>query len=205
MAKKPILFGDTRTETEISADRFQPIWEESFDPSYIPGYSEKVRANDIARADELFFRQQHSGAKPGARKQEDWYRKIGAEPGELPVEFKGIRVEGPNGGPSHTANWQSAYAMEYEGFRPVTRTELEAMGYGMPPAWREDEAGYIRRYDLQLMVRDGKVARRHEADNIRRAKEAENAPLDSFSDGGYVAPAWREEMEHEQVYLKEKE
>lgn len=169
---KPALFADSRSP----ADRFDPNKTRGNDPSYVPGYSEIVQANDIDASDDVTFLTAHKDAKEGSRKKEDWYKKIGAHPQKLPVELSWQRTSGINGERSYTADKQMADAQD-EGWSTITRQELEDLGYGMPPSAHVDADGLIRRRDTALCVRDGEVARRWHRYRQEQAALAEGSPL----------------------------
>ena len=150
---KPLLFADDRSD----AQRFDPrLHRGSLDPSRIPGYSEIVTANDIDKADDLWFREKNLG-----KTKDQVYREIGASPQVLPVEFQWLPVSGAAGGgiSSHQARVLDGMKNQ-QGFRLATVEDLEREGYGFPPAGRLAEDGTIRRgSDVGLFVRSGEVAR----------------------------------------------
>ncbi len=174
LTEKPVLFADSRTD----AEKFDPRQHRgTLDPTRIPGYAEIVQANDIAKADSLIFREQNLG-----KTKEDLYRQIGAQPQELPVEFKWLRISGPGGGESHNALRELDGYITQEGFTMVQNTAFDPgevfanLGYGFPSTGRKGEDGSIRwGPDVALFVRDGKVARNWEkfyADETSRMEGA---------------------------------
>ncbi|GAG25388.1 unnamed protein product, partial [marine sediment metagenome] len=100
---KPLLFPE-----DYDIRRFDP-GKGKGKASRIEGYTEILQANDIAKADDLLFREAHTGAAV-IKTKEDAYKVIGAPPQELPVEFKWLRVNGPGGAHSATA------AVEIDGY-----------------------------------------------------------------------------------------
>lgn len=187
--KKPLLFADERTD----AERFDPrLHRGHLDPSRIPGYSEIVQANDIAKADDLIFRDRNGG-----RTKEDLYKQIGASPQELPVQFAWLRVTGPGGSDSPRAFQELDRYKNAEGFRLATVHDLDAHGYGFPPAARLAEDGTIRRGpDVALYVRSGEVARMWEA-----AKFAEQAEL-AGAKPSFAPTAFDEAEKRETITVK---
>jgi hypothetical protein len=151
---KPIVFSDDRGD----AEKYDPnLHAGSLDPSRVPGYAEIVKANDIAQADPLIFRD-----KTGMT-QEELYAQIGAKPQELPVELAWLRICGPGGAESHSAARELDSAVNQQGFRLATKDDLDNYGYGFPPAARMAEDGTIRRGpDVALYIRSGEVARKWE-------------------------------------------
>jgi hypothetical protein len=191
---KPVLFADTRSDVE----RFDPMTQqEHLDPSRIPGYSEIVMANDIAKADDLIFRSKNG------RTKEEVYRQIGATPRPLDVEFAWLPISAAGGAPSQLQarvldRWQNS-----EGFRLATAEDLTARGFGFPPLGRHAEDGTIRRgADTALFVRSGEVARKWDAFKSRKQAELEGSTLDSVSGGGMIAEAWSAKEASETVTVR---
>lgn len=198
MAKKPLLFADDRPEVE----RFNPyLLRGNPDPSRIPGWSEYVQANDIAKADDLYFREQNGMTK------EDAYKLIGAHPKPLEVEFRWLPVSGPSGARNPNAERTLDYYQSYEGFRVATVEDLESRGYKLPPAARVEADGTIRRgYDVALFVRSGEVARLWERYKAEETAKREGSHLPTtFSEGAYATETTYEEIERKTVHLASKE
>lgn len=169
---KPVILSHEPAFGEL--DRFRPDQQMRFGPDYIPGYTERVMANDIAKADPLLFREAHRTSK-GAKTQEELYREIGAEPGPLPVELTWLRVSSPSGGNSYSADVKMAEATQQHGFRKATVDDLKLYGFGFPPAAHKEPDGTIRRLDVALYIRHGEVARwweKHMADEAANAERA---------------------------------
>jgi len=177
--KKPLIFADVRSD----AEKFDPrLHKGTLDPSRIPGYSEIVQANDIAKADALYFREQNQG-----RTQEDVYKQIGATPQDLDVEFQWLRITGPGGADSPNAQRDLDGYVHQQGFRLATEEDLSGRGYGFPPNARRAEDGSIRRGpDVALYVRSGEVSRMWEQYRAEEAARMENAHEEAeFREGDY--------------------
>lgn len=200
LTEKPVLFADERTDSE----KFDPnLHRGALDPSRIPGYSEIVQANDIAKADDLIFREQNLG-----KTKEDLYRQIGAQPQVLPVEFKWLRISGPGGGESHNALRELDGYKTKEGFSLVQKTAFDKgetfdrLGYGFPPAGRRAEDGSINRGpDVALFVRDGEVARNWEKFYVDETARMEGAGISSTLHAGKYATETFESAERETALL----
>lgn len=204
MANKPTLFSDKRSALE----RFDPYKLRDLDPSRIPGYSEIVRANDVAKADDLLFRDAHREHKTISTK-EDAYREIGAKPRKLDVEFRWLPVSGVAGGALPYALRGQVDKYRQMGFDVVKLDATKAAanpdeafgeifpGYGFPPAAHIEADGTIRRGpDTALYVRNGEVARRWEQYEAEQAANRENAYRQnriSAADGSETAEAILEE------------
>lgn len=167
MAKgqKPVILNDVNlgAEDEESFD-FAGHFDRTEDPSYIPGYSEQVQANDIAATDDHIWYQQHLASGEDGRPQdgqtkEDVYKQIGRHPAPLPVEFMWLRTQDAAG--LHSAQIAKDL-MEYDRRRyrvAVWPNDFEPHGYGFPPAGHKEADGTIRRDDVTLYVVDGRAAR----------------------------------------------
>lgn len=186
-----MLFADERGDTE----RFDPALHRShLDPSRIPGYSEIVQANDIAKTDALTFRSLNG------RTHEDMFREIGATPQKLDVEFQWLPISSAAGGglPASQARIMDRYVNQ-EGFRLATLEDLSSRGYGFPPLGRIAEDGTIRRgADVALYMRSGDVARMWEAARIADQREAEGITPQT----GGAPGAWARLEDRESVTLK---
>ena len=192
---KPMIFADDRSD----AERFDPTLHRGhLDPSRIPGWSEIVQANDIAKGDALTFRAANQGVT-----QEDLYAKIGAKPTLLDVEFAWLPITNAEGTTSSHVYRQLDRYVNQEGFRLATVEDLESRGYGFPPTARKAEDGSIRRGpDVALYVRSGEVARKWEAFKFAQQAELAGANPDTYAAGGYEAPAFRTPDAHETITVK---
>lgn len=185
-ADKPLLFAEDFQDEE----RFDPdFWDgRTTDPSWIPGYSEIVQANDINEADDLdFANAMRDGGNPRIKTKEDAFQMIGAEPQELPVEFAWLPYSDPGGGGlSADAARQLDMYINRKGYRLATKKDLERWGYGTTRVMSEAEDGAIRRGpDVALYVRSGEVARKWKNHKRRKAAEADGKPLpDEISEPG---------------------
>lgn len=194
MSAKPMLFPEDYDER-----RFDPAKNKASKPSRIEGYTEIIRANDIAKADDLLFRQAHAGAAV-IKTKEDAYKVIGAKPQELPVEFKWLRVNGPGGAHSPTAAAEIDVYTSDQGFVLCTKERFdnlaELFGYKFNHAsWRVAEDGTISRgYDVALFYRSGEVARKWDRHMLEEAAKARGATLPAaFSAGGDNAETFSEQ------------
>lgn len=186
---KPVLFSD-------DVVRFDPRRRNSGDPSWIGGYSEIVQANDIDKADDLYFREQNNG-----RTKEDVYKQIGAKPRKLPVEFAWLPISGPAGGASPTQASEVRKYQRDQGFRRCSRAIFDRLSEEYGPfefddaTWWEAEDGSIRRgYDVALFYRSGEVARNWEQYMAEEAAKAEGHTMPAnLTEGGYEAPTFEEE------------
>lgn len=195
--EKPVLFADKRSD----AERFDPRRHRGhLDPSRIPGYSEIVMANDIARADPLEFR------KANGMTQEDAYRLVGATPRELDIELQWLPISGAAGAPSDLQARVLDRAINQEGFRLATEDDLTSRGFGFPPLGRLAEDGTIRRgADVALYVRSGEVARKWESFKLAEQAAYEGRELETVSaSGGETTEAWSRLEDRETITLKTK-
>lgn len=184
MAKgKPVILNDYRSQSE-EAFEFNPeafMAGQNIDSTYIPGYSEIVKANDIEKADDLQFQVQHQ--KTGITKQK-LYKLVGADPRPLPFVFRWLRATGVDG----TVNSNVARdLLEYTrkergGYRIVNWFDDEEKlfkpnGWGFPPAARLDRTdGTIRLDDLALYVVDGRAERAWENWVAEHTRDMESNP-----------------------------
>lgn len=158
--RKPVILPDYTKDTEREeALDFDPSIFDQSDPSWIPGYSEIVQANDIEAADDLTFRNQHSSTN--ITKEYLYSNIIKAHPRKLPVVFRWLRVAGPNGLNSYNADRDR---MDYtkRGYRLAKQEDLTGNGFGLPPAAHVEADGTIRRDDVALFVVDGRAERAYE-------------------------------------------
>ena len=121
MSKKPLLFGDKTFDAERLDD--VAFAEDNWDWSYVPGYSEQRRENDLLVRD---------GKKATPMDRLYW-----------------ARVGGVDGG---TPDYRQRVGTQRLGYTACTKEELEARGWGFPPAAYEGPDGMIRRDDLALCI-----------------------------------------------------
>lgn len=196
---KPAIFANYEPDP---VNTFDPRGYEVDDTSWIPGYSEIVRANEIAAADDLTWNIQHR--ETGITKRQ-MYEVIGAQPRELPVEFRWLRVVGINGGNSPNADKERA-AFTKRGYRTVTRAELERWGLGLPPHAFEDGSGMIRRDDVALFVVDGRRERAFKQWEAAQIAEIEGQSQRTGKDTGVAITSeterGQEEIKHRPFNLQ---
>lgn len=127
---KPLLFGDPT----LDASRIESIrrLDDTWDRSYVPGYSEARRANEWAVRD---------GKKPIPMDRLQWIR-IG-------------HTDGREIGDRDMLEWA------LNGYQFITESELKSRGWGMPPTAFVDSQGRIRREDLALAFVDEAQARKN--------------------------------------------
>lgn len=198
---KPVLFSE-----DYVATRFDPRSRTAQDPSRIEGWSETVRANDIAKADDLRFREAHVDGTV-IKTKEDAYKVIGAKPAELPVEFVWLRVNGPGGAHSASAAVEIDSYTADKGFVLCTRDKFtaleEAYGYKFNHAsWRVAEDGMIRRgADVALFFRSGEVAKMWEQYRVEDNARLENQSVPAtLSAAGETVETFSED-ETETVFI----
>lgn len=107
-----------------------------------------------------------------ADKQEYYKKEFGVGPNVLPVEFKWVRVSGPQGNPTDSAR-EDTFNYRRMGYKPVI-VEAEAdfktqFGFGFPPVAHIGADGMIRHRDSALFYVD-----RETADRLERERIAEN-------------------------------
>ena len=171
---KPLLFGTTYAD-EI--ERLAALGETmENDAGYIPGYSEQVRANEIAKIDptiENFTTSRHIKTKEGLNLRDHYLKKYG-DPRPLPVRFKWVRVEDMRGDEGAPNVRKDLLPYLKDGYKIATQDDLNAHSYGMPPAANVAADGTIRRGDVALMVVDAEGAARADARKARENAEREN-------------------------------
>jgi len=166
-ATKPLLFGDKQGDTERAA-MSNPFLGDALDPGAVPGYSEKVRANDVA------------AGRLTASQREAALKAIGAEPGKLPVRLAWVRAAGLDGNVNGNV-LVAASEFQRQGYRPATKEDLEAHGYTLPPSAHIAADGTIRREDVALWITDGAHAeqldrwRKEMLDDFHAIKPSEGA------------------------------
>lgn len=164
MPKKPMLWNtpDAAREQHVVPRRVRS----SVGADYIPGYSEAVMANDLEKSLSI-----STGVK------EKYYKRdFGTGPRILPVEFKWVRVLGPTGEASASAN-EDTFQYTKLGYQPVIVRSVEdwnkqfgEYGFGFPPAAQISPDGMIRRRDAALFYVD-----RETADRLEDERMEENA------------------------------
>jgi len=151
-------------------------------PDYIPGYAERVMANNLSTSLVL----------TDAVKQKYYDREFGVEPGEIPVEFMWVRVSGPNGEDSFSATEDlNEYAKRgYEAVIVKDKDDFVVQfGYAgvtaFPPAAHVGADGLVRHRDSALYYVD-----RIRADKLEQERIEDNKRLLGHNQpGGAVAPS----------------
>ena len=160
---KPLIWGQP-TENEFKGNVPRRV-RSRIGADYIPGYSEIVMANDLAK----------SAVIPEHIKEKYYKVDFGTGPQELPFIFAWVRVVGPTGDVSASAN-QDAFEFKQKGWREVKLMSnkqaefTEIYGYGFPPAAHIAGDRTIRHRDAALFVVDKKTA-----ENLETERIAENA------------------------------
>ena len=179
-AKKPLAFGTSyEQEIELEMERNQMIQN---DPGWIPGYSEQVRANEIANIDPTqrnFTTGREFKSKDGTQLQQHYFRMLGKTPKPLPVRFKWVRVSGMDGTENKNVRTDMAVYTR-DGYKFAKLEDLQAHGYEVPPVAEIAADGLIRRGDVALMVVDAEGAKKIEA---RKALERAEADTPSVQPG----------------------
>lgn len=177
--RKPLLFG---TDYGQEIERLLSSSEEmQNDPGWIPGYSEQLRANEIAGIDntlENFTTDRRMKNRDGVQLREAYLRQYG-EPKPLPGRFKWVRVAGMDGTENNNVR-TDLRPYWIDGYRPATEEMLKSLGYGKPPAAEVAADGTLRRGDVALMFVDEKGAR---AIDQRKARENAEREHGAIADG----------------------
>lgn len=184
MPDKPLAFPDADEPAEVYDEDYAMAAERGRDPSWVPGYSNKVKANDLSKSEEL-----------SRTDKEDYYQRFGTAPeNEMPYQFKWVRYSGPNGGNSNTAN-QNVATYKQKGYRFVTedmvgQIQAKMPDFEIPPAASPDENGIVSRMDTALMVVDGERARALKQERQRKAdrqSHAADSEADVLEEGQFQA------------------
>lgn len=177
--RKPMLFGDPTPDIQRKAEADATRRSEfATDPFYIPGYSELVKANAIGSAVQTF-----SGQGIDESEKQDYYKRYGTSPRELPFHFMPVRVRGPGGGGSTQADIE-ADTWKNLGYRPVSAEDFEEggklaqAGFGKPTAMTETADGKFTSWDTELWVVDGERHRINEAQKQAEADWQEGLTMD---------------------------
>jgi hypothetical protein len=201
MSDKPLLF---ESEDLLGEDVIEELsLYGSPDPSYIPGYSEIIRARDIAKG-ETYINAKGQRIGLTETEKEVEYRKIGAGPVETPYEFTWQAVSGPGNEPNPHVGRARMFA-EMEGWKLITvkskQDFIEKFGenianFGWPPAADLDADGTIRRGDVALAFVDNRRAKAIErAKNLERERRL----------GEHTEPDEQHNVTREQTGVERKE
>jgi len=147
---KPLLYGDAT----FDADRMQEFMDldTQWDRSYVPGYSEKVRYNDLAPVQ-------------------------GHEPVNIPARLQWVRVSRTGGDDVDRKDLLEFGRLGYEfvmadsngkGGYLRSSKDLSQYDYGFPPTAYVSSDGLIRREDLALAIVDGDRAQINREARARR-------------------------------------
>lgn len=174
MSKKPVILTDYN---KVALDEVEELiarnrqLEDSYDPYYIPGYTEIMKANEIEAADPHVWHERYG--KTNITK-ESVLKGIGANPRPLPVNFVPLRAAGADGANNANVNRD---LMPYSrwGYRPAKWPEdFTQHGFGQPPGYTVRHDGTLHRDDLQLFVVDGRAERARQETLAREARAREN-------------------------------
>jgi hypothetical protein len=186
MAKgqKPVILPEYNlTQEDDEVYDFSGYFDEAIDTSYIPGYSDIVKANEIAAVPDHTWYEQYKDT--GITKQ-SVLQKIGVQPQPLPVRFLWLRTQSVGGLPDAEVAKQ---LMEYTGrrkYRPaIYPGDFEPYGFGFPPAGHKEADGTIRRDDVTLYVVVGRAADAFDkalADYTHKLENPESRRVDDDSE-----------------------
>jgi len=153
-----LIFADGALDTQRLDD--YEVASEHFDAAYVPGYSEAKIENELRIRD---------GKKP------------------IPIpKLQWVRVKRPNGSDYVSETDEGMVNWLRLGFRAMGKEDLEAYGYGWPPAAGSgpDSDGLIRRGDLALFfVDENRATRNRQKRDIELSTEAEEAIRKQFDPG----------------------
>jgi len=141
--QKPLLFGNASLDAQALED-IEKFEGESFDYSYVPGYSEQRRINEYAVRD---------GKRPVPLDKLYWARAQ--------------RADGTD------VDTREATTVMRLGYRACTLDDLKERGWGMPPAAHVAADGSIRQQDTVLAIVDSDTARRNQVRQARVNAEFE--------------------------------
>jgi hypothetical protein len=149
MAKKPLILADDTPSVMKRPYNDEHLWEDH-DSSYIPGYAEVVKANDLDTSITL-----------SAKDKEPYFKRWGTGPRKLPFMFVFLRMTNAAGGVSHSAAIDRM-AYQQAGFNICTKDDYLALMEQYPEIltgtpWEAGSAvlepdGTIRRLDSALFV-----------------------------------------------------
>lgn len=170
--EKPFLHGaDYAAELDRQISREETM---SNDPGWIPGYSEQVRVNELARIDieqRNFTTAREIKSKDGKQLREHYYAMYGVEPRTLPVRFKWVRVADSKGEQNENVRRDLQTYLD-EGWTFASKEVLATHGYGTRESWNIVD-GTIRRGDVALMFVDADRAAMIDARRAREKAERE--------------------------------
>ena len=189
--RKPFLFAEPKeTDADLPART-----RERQGPDYIPGYAERVMANDLSTSLVLTTEV----------KEKYYQREFGVGPGEIPVEFMWIRVSGVDGEESYSAT-QDQYEYVKRGYKAVVVSDKDdfvtQFGYagvtGFPPAAHVGSDGLIRHRDSALYF-----VSRIKADKLERERIEDNKRLLGHNQPGGEVAASPYDFDEEETYTRQ--
>ena len=163
MPEKPLLFGNDEPNLQKKVDASVGRKLYPTNDLYIPGYTERVMANDMSLAQKL-----PSGAGMSEETKRQYYKRFGFEPAPLPCHIVSVRVVGGDLGESFNANVQLQVWRD-KGYRPLLKKDFEEggicqrHGIGEPPAATLTPQKTYRRWDSEFWIVDGKRHQENEA------------------------------------------
>lgn len=155
-AQKPMLFGNMQFDA-ASIEDVEKFEGEGFDWSYVPGYSEQRRINELAVRD---------GKKAIPLDKLYWARVS--------------RVDGTN------VDYREAVTVSRLGYRACTVEDLKERGWGMPPGAHVGADGTIRREDTALAIVDSDKAKKNQKKQQLANAEFEQRDVMPEGRGGFA-------------------
>jgi len=140
---KPMLFGSATMDAD-ALHKMDEMDDAGYDNSYVPGYSEERRKNELRVRD---------GQSASNIDHLYWVRTS--------------RVDGSD------VDYRDAVAVSRLGYRAATVDDLSERGWAMPPAAHIGADGLIRREDLALAIVDKDIAKKNKDRLARKNAEFE--------------------------------
>lgn len=147
--QKPLLFGSATFDAKALED-IEKFEGEEFDWSYVPGYSEQRRINELE-------------VRKGHR----------AIPLDKLYWARAARVDGSN------VDYREAVTVSRLGYRACTLDDLQERGWGMPPSAHVAADGSIRREDTVLAIVDSDRAQKNLKKQQEKTAEFERNHLEA--------------------------
>lgn len=166
--KKPLLWDtelvdDTIADLDtISANDYARAAE---DPNWIPGYSEHVRANALAKAE--------YGSMAYQQRRYQMQQLGVGELKPLPIEITTVRIATLDGKTNDNISLDMA-RYRADGYQFVTPAVLERYGMRMPPLYSIAADGTIRRGDSALMYVDAQRAKLNDEIKLAETRARES-------------------------------
>ncbi|MDX1486701.1 MAG: hypothetical protein R3268_00770 [Acidiferrobacterales bacterium] len=167
--EKPLMYGDPTAEVQ-RLEELDAIEADGWDWSYVPGYSEKKRINDLLKGlrDQNIKPIQRTAIIKSLDRLGYDPRRDGVQPLEIP-RLQWIRVSDVRGRDVAARDMQEWLGRL--GYRFVTRANLETWGFGFPPAGHDDGGDLIRREDLALAAVSPEIAERNRQRDEQHRRE----------------------------------